>query len=670
MTAVFPDPAQEFLSQDPTVLREPDPLQPRDIPVAGIAAGLGAAYLGYRHHMRNKVQDEVTKLGPGVTRRALLAVVGSVWQAYIPSWVSKVVPYLVAGYIEGMREAATGEVPEPVLRKIAEGYAKELGEHINNVSQEAMISGFNAQVNRKVPPAMAARRVTNAYGVTRRTMNALVNVWTAKEEQRLTDLPLPSAKEERAKYIIETQNVLRAQQIGETEHWTAKTQAKQVVWMYGQENGVIPKSAHRVWITAHDERVCPTCGPMDGKSAKIGEKFTTSDGDFWTPPAHVRCRCDVALDLTPTEDMQDAITALLEAESVSKARAGDPYDRDARGRFSTAERRGSGGSTARPYAEREAGVDALLRQVNETLSRPISTPEKKSISRPSLRPQYKVARHSVARPSLRPAESQLTPSLRGGEIKSRRMARKLDVPMPPGRIFSPPPEVPRNPVETADGEWDVLDKPVVYIAGGWGQDEIDYSEDRPYLVLVGDEQPWYEVQYENEYPSNYDKSLQRALGEYWQDWISVKDMNYLHDTDHEDRFIYKNGIAYEIDDVVYYDALNEAVENIGPNGSTKVKLKGLGEFSDRRIEVSLYDIGEKFGLHEQVADHAPHLLVAYHGYPGAFRHLGDADDIYSNPGRWKIVASAQELLGQSGRYAYAVHYVVPEDLEAEDIPEH
>lgn len=300
MTDVIPDPLQEFLAQDPTALVDPTILAEQDLVkqeeavrsghgVVPVAVGLGAAYLVYRAYMARRMKEVVVKKGGDVDHRFLLAAASLVWNSFIPRWVSMTAPYLVAGYLEGIKDAKAGDVPPDVLRTIARGYAEELGNHINLVSAEAVVSGFNAQVNRKVPPFLAAKRVTDAYGVPKRGMNALVNVWTSEEKARVSDRPLPSSKEERSKALTAAQNTLRARQVGDNEEWAARTQAKQIVWMYGVDKGTIPSNARRVWITADDERVCEVCGPLDGKAAPVGEQFKTSLGKFWTPPTHVNC---------------------------------------------------------------------------------------------------------------------------------------------------------------------------------------------------------------------------------------------------------------------------------------------------------------------------------------------------------------------------------------------
>ena len=54
----------------------------------------------------------------------------------------------------------------------------------------------------------------------------------------------------------------------------------------------------KVWCTAHDERVCPHCGELDGKVIDMDDEFDfntklTYPGIKETPPAHPHCRCAV-----------------------------------------------------------------------------------------------------------------------------------------------------------------------------------------------------------------------------------------------------------------------------------------------------------------------------------------------------------------------------------------
>lgn len=48
---------------------------------------------------------------------------------------------------------------------------------------------------------------------------------------------------------------------------------------------------YKRWLTAHDERTCEICGPLD--EVKVPQNSVFPSG-FWLPPAHPHCRCAVA----------------------------------------------------------------------------------------------------------------------------------------------------------------------------------------------------------------------------------------------------------------------------------------------------------------------------------------------------------------------------------------
>lgn len=51
----------------------------------------------------------------------------------------------------------------------------------------------------------------------------------------------------------------------------------------------------KVWLTAPDERRCPACARMEGKVAKLGEKFIDplTNTPVEGPPLHPNCRCTI-----------------------------------------------------------------------------------------------------------------------------------------------------------------------------------------------------------------------------------------------------------------------------------------------------------------------------------------------------------------------------------------
>ena len=347
MTAVIADPAADFIAQglaDQQIQAPPDPWTPverkqvgsiiavaKDHPVLSLAA----AYLLYRTFFSRKLSEKIRQSNRG-DLKLIKEVAANSWQAFLPHWVGIAAMSLGRGLIEGATAAATGEIPADMTYDIASHYAQILGEHMHEVSMEAVLSGYQAQINRKVPPIIAANRVAEAFGVPPKTMNSLVNIWVRAELENKTDKVIPSAKAGQASQVIGHANAERAGMIGDTEIYTIKQLGQQMAWYQAMKIGVIPKTSTRQWRTAKDEKVCPYCGPMDGKEAAIDQKFWVNGQKMWTPPVHINCRCTVRLKTRLLSDL------LGINEPVRKAQGSDRYDRDTHGRFASNEQRRPG----------------------------------------------------------------------------------------------------------------------------------------------------------------------------------------------------------------------------------------------------------------------------------------------------------------------------------------
>lgn len=302
MTALAPDPVDEFWGQDrplnginltpaerdQAAYLEKQSHEAHDL--IAIALVLGGGFLLYRSFAERVMR---ANLPPKPSRMTIRMLAMMSWRGFKPTWIKLAAPVVAHAYVMGMIDARLGQVPPEVLQVLAMQYAGDIGDYFEQTSAQALVEGFNAHVNRKVPPRLAADRVLSAYGLNPKQMRALVaaeNLGAMKVTSVIeTNI---NAKTER---YVETQMVARAQVVGDNEAFTAMRRGKQLTWMYFIDHGKIPKTATKVWVTAHDEKVCTYCGPMHGKEALVTEPFETNLGKVWVPALHPNCRCNMEL---------------------------------------------------------------------------------------------------------------------------------------------------------------------------------------------------------------------------------------------------------------------------------------------------------------------------------------------------------------------------------------
>jgi hypothetical protein len=291
--------------------------------VRSVGLALSAVFSLYRWIMQRRLKD-VQGTTPALMEQALLLGLRESFIAFQPTLTSMTTPIMYAGYLVGVQESGV-RLPQHVLAQMANGYAPSLGNYIHTVSSDALLAGFRALVNRKVDHRRALKLTTDAYGVDTRTMNTLVNVWTAEEAKGFTNVrQIVSVKEKRAATIIAQKVKERAHILGAHEAWNAKEQAKEASWLWAMENGIITGAARKMWVTADDERVCASCGPLDKVQIKVTDRFETTVGKTLTPPLHVGCRCEVTL----SASMRRILLGQLRRKPVRKAYEGHPWARN------------------------------------------------------------------------------------------------------------------------------------------------------------------------------------------------------------------------------------------------------------------------------------------------------------------------------------------------------
>lgn len=624
--AILDDPRDAVLQNDPLVL-QPDEQRlydqlsaPKDHrTLEAIALTLGGAFL-FQHMIASRMLKERFSRVRDLDVSTARLIASVVYQTTIPRWLGIATPALVSGYRRGVAEAAMGQIPEDQLYEMAEAYAKDLGEHLNEVSTRAMLEGFQAQINRKVPAARAAQQVAEAYGVPPRGMNALVSLWNSEDPRALTKVPVKSFKDARITRAILGERTLRSKQVGEAEAWGAKSQAKQIVWMYGMQEGIIPEDAARVWHTAKDEKVCKYCGPMHRKQVNVGEPFKTAQGEVWAPPLHINCRCDIELDFQSSMDFEAGLNDLLK-QPVRKAFGGDQYDRDKTGRFAATESRRT--KTKELWDDvHEPSISEQIQAQMNALQDSMKLEKPEPLQKLTSGKLTKLEKHQpLVKPLVKPANSL---DRAAGTLERTKLERpKLGMsPLQKQQIKHVLSKIPKpldKIIETEDGTWVPSDVPMLSIIPKW---EMGADDD---FVMTDYEQS-YEVR--DRIFGGLDTFYQ-ALDMYWDE----EGQAMLQQFYEEGGYHWVAGDdEYEIDHDAYYDAITEAMHRIPKQASSSIVLESANH-PGKTIAVKVSDLVEYLALDDWVEEIKPSIVVTNHLNQRGAERLGQGR--WTNPGKFR-----------------------------------
>ena len=309
------------------------------------SAVFAGAFLAYRTFMRGELLKEI-KNRMSVSRNDLRGLIDRIFTNNVEHFGAIFVPALVSGYSDGLKEVGLLKDNEAWVRRTADAYAQRIATDIHKTSTDAVIDGFTAQINRRVPARVAAERVIDAFGVLPNTMKSIVNIWLGPlPGEKKTSKPSKNPVKDRIDTVIANAISRRSTLIGETEAQLARNLAKSVFWDYQIKNGMIPETSRVMWYTARDERVCSVCGPMQGMYRHPTEPWTLPDGrKVWGPGVHPRCRCEQMIVPFVSEEVTRLVLDTFEEvdstqSRVEKAWVEAEVKRDKDGRFSESESR-------------------------------------------------------------------------------------------------------------------------------------------------------------------------------------------------------------------------------------------------------------------------------------------------------------------------------------------
>lgn len=636
----------------------------------GVGIALAGAYLLYRAYMWRRLREETAERTPAADD--LWNLSNRIFKNQLTRIAVTLVPALISGYSIGLRQAQQGQITQDWMTKAAEDYAVRLMENLHETSGQALIEGYQAQLNRRVAARAALDRTIDAFGVTPRTMKAVVNVYVAPPlEPTLTAAPQPNRTKDRVDTMVARAIMTRARDIGDTEAHAAKNQAKAIVWLYLQQEGRLPADATKMWVTARDERVCPTCGPLHKVQVGLAEKFTVPGGqEVWSPSLHPNCRCDIVLrgaarPITVGEFLKETEAPELVAKSVwgvvSKAVGTDPYDRDRSGRFASQESRQRRVSYKEPEEfvlpkpEQLATLEEIFTRYGARLS-PVAIPEKVSLT--SL-PVVSLSNPSLKSPALDQPKLK-NPALKGVELKGPKLSNvkfpssaSLDTQMPDSQLEE-------------NENW----KPTEDRSFGLFLHEGAISHDGDRSIMLADTDTYF-------YHDDSDGSvMQDVLSDYWDEAVFNElperfslEEGFIEPDDMEDfyqatAYIPDNtGGKYEVTFEQYVDIWYDTVAGADSHDAYRMELPYLGPDGVRSTrEITTMDAARLLHIYEEVEFLMPVVGVTNWKNVEAEEYKSS----FTNPGKWRVTGmyrdNTKSFMGRDNPMPYKMVFIEPDDL--------
>lgn len=168
-------------------------------------------------------------------------------------------------------------------------HSAELVRQVSDETKIAIRRVIERAFLEEMPPEEAARHIRSLVGLTERQATAVDNLRRRLIEEGRSPKRVQAMTETYTRRLIRE----RARNIARTEMIRASSAGQQEVWRQAADQGLIdPTTARREWIVTPDDRLCPVCAPLDGKTVGLDEEFAPG---VLHPPLHPSCRCATAL---------------------------------------------------------------------------------------------------------------------------------------------------------------------------------------------------------------------------------------------------------------------------------------------------------------------------------------------------------------------------------------
>lgn len=201
----------------------------------------------------------------------------------------------IVNFPKVVRPGVNFNLNNPRIQSWMKRHTGELILRIQEETRNSVRRIITEQVIQAKSPLESAKRIKNVIGLTEQQALALEKRRTKLIADGNEGLGLEQKIGKFRNDMIEQ----RAENIARTETMTAVNQGQKEVWEQAQEDGIIEPESMKTWVVTPDDRLCPICLEMEGKSVLIGDPFYVpgTGQNIDRPPAHPSCRCAMTLEV-------------------------------------------------------------------------------------------------------------------------------------------------------------------------------------------------------------------------------------------------------------------------------------------------------------------------------------------------------------------------------------
>lgn len=211
--------------------------------------------------------------------------------------------YTVERLRQQLKNPPTGHSPKSidlrfdVVNPRAVQWVRERSASLVTNITEGMRDGIRVSMARAfqegLPPKEAAKLIKVHIGLTERDEERIRKVAEVERAAGTSEAGVAKLVKDMSREAIQYRSLV----IARHETIVGSYEGAREGWRQADDEGLLPAEAVQEWIDTSDERTCPICDELNGKTAPLDQSFGDVNGVAVYQPGdpHVQCRCGVVM---------------------------------------------------------------------------------------------------------------------------------------------------------------------------------------------------------------------------------------------------------------------------------------------------------------------------------------------------------------------------------------